>query len=118
VAVTETAGAGHGATRTEEEEDMNKYKTSAYSDRIEVVEFVSETAKTCVIVFNWNKQRHERKVVKMSDTDQYHDTWAAAHAYLLARAETKVLAAAEAVNDAQVALKVIDAMKPPKGAKT
>jgi hypothetical protein len=96
---------------------MNKYKTSAHSDRIEAVEFVSETAKTCVIVFDWNKQRHERKVVKMGDTDQYHDTWAAAHAHLLARAEAKVLATAEAANAAQVALQKIIDMTRPKGDK-
>jgi hypothetical protein len=96
---------------------MNKYKTSAYSDRIETVEFVSETAKTCVIVFDWNKQRHKRKVVKMSDTDQYHDTWDNAYNHLRTRGIAKLDAARSAVNDAQQALKKIEALLRPKGDK-
>lgn len=90
---------------------MTKYKTG-YSRAIEAVEVIRETEQSVVVLSSWGskKERMERKV---NDYHRYHDTWGAAHAFLLERARNKVAYAQDELERAARALAEIEAMKEP-----
>ncbi len=65
---------------------MKKYKTTSWSDNIEEVEIIRETDKS---VFNMGWRGEERSA-KSSEYCIYHNTWSAAHGYLVGRTQTKI----------------------------
>ena len=89
---------------------MVKWKTCRYRNaEIERVECVRETEKAVwVLEYPWTfdggrgtKPPTERRRMKQGDGDNYHDTWDAAHAFLMARAETELDSARSRLAQAQ-----------------
>lgn len=90
---------------------ITKYKTLSYSRKIEPVEVTRETEQSVFLVHCSGDS--ERREAKISDYAQYHDSWADAHAYLLKRAEGKVLGCRAALESANGELGNIKDMKQP-----
>ena len=89
---------------------MNKYKTGARYPKpeISVVEAIRETDQ-CVWVKGYG-QKLERRESKRSEWTIYHDTWEAAHAFLLAKAEMEIERSKNAVERALANLATIRSM--------
>ena len=93
-----------------------KFRTTGTAGSIDPVELLRETA---AFVYVANKSniagaKAERREAKVSSYDRYHDTWAAAHRYLLAKAEGEVRAARTELARVSGYLGNIKGMKPPK----
>lgn len=72
-----------------------KFKTEYDADSIHRVEVVRETKVSVFLARNTNRRsdKAERREAKFGTFDQYHDTWEAAHAYLMEKATEKVVEA-------------------------
>ncbi len=68
---------------------MKKYQTSHWNIEIKEVEVVRETDNFIILSWQYGIKK-ERREAKHSEYHLYHDTWEAAHAYLLHRAEERV----------------------------
>ena len=93
-----------------------KFKTGYSADKIEQVEVLRETA-ACVFLVPLGFQKNgktERREAKQGDYAQYHDTWVAARAYLLCKAESKVKEVRRQLDIANGQLGNIKGMKPRK----
>jgi hypothetical protein len=98
-----------------------KFRTKRYSPAsIEAVEAEKETKK-CVWIKGWTfdggpgtgaLKRHE----KVGAYENYFDSWAQAHAYLVERAEDALTDARRSLQEAQGHLGNVKGMKPPKDA--
>ena len=100
---------------------MVKWKTSRWRDaHIERVECTRETEKAVwVLEYPWtldgkpNKPPTERRRMKESDSDRFHDTWEAAHDFLLERAELHLESCRDALRRAQGAHGNVKGMRKP-----
>ena len=99
---------------------LTKWKTSRYYHaKIERVECTRETDKAVwVLEHPWTlegltKTPIERRRAKQSDSDNYHDTWEDAHAYLLKMAEYSLARARVRLADAQGALGNVKGLRKP-----
>jgi hypothetical protein len=98
-----------------------KWKTSRWRDaNIERVECARETEKAVwVLEYPWtldgnhNKPPTERRRMKESDSDQFHDTWEAAHAFLLERAERHLKSCLDELRMAQGTHGKVNGMRKP-----
>lgn len=97
---------------------ITKYKTKWSKNSIERVEVLRETeAFVYVSTDGWTKSgKGERRQAKLGEFAQYHNTWADAHAYLMADAENSVTHARSRLEQAKGHLGNIKGMKPPKEA--
>ena len=96
---------------------ITKFRTSYSANNIEQVQVIRETA-ACVYVKSegWQKGgKSERREAKHGEFAQYHDTWQAAHEYLVQKAEAKVASARLQLERLSGALGNIKGMKPKKG---
>ncbi|HBI70693.1 MAG TPA: hypothetical protein DDZ22_17315 [Massilia sp.] len=94
-----------------------KFRTGYSANKVERVQVIRETA-ACVYVKSegWQKGgKSERREAKHGEFAQYHDTWLAAHAYLVEKAEAKVAAARKELERANGELGNIKGMKPKEG---
>lgn len=67
---------------------MTKWKTSRWHPtKIERVECTRETDKCVWVLEDWFGKTRESRHAKESGSEVFHDTWEAAHAWLLERAE-------------------------------
>lgn len=89
-----------------------KFRTDYNANRIDVVEVLRETNAS--VFFLGSHGRTECREAKMSDWKQYHDTWADAHAYLMAKAQSCVDRARRALELANGHLGNVKGMKPPR----
>lgn len=85
---------------------MIKYRTRF--NEINAIEVFRETDKQVVILVG----KTERRENKFSDWSSWHDTWEAAHAFLIAKAEEKVDSLRLQLEQAKVTLGQIKGMKP------
>jgi hypothetical protein len=80
-----------------------KFKTSRWTWRndslITLVECARETESSVFI--SEPKYNRVRREAKVSDNHQYHDTWAAARSYLVAKETTAVTDAEDRLKEAQ-----------------
>jgi hypothetical protein len=88
---------------------ITKYKTNYSKNRIEAVTVERETDTSVWI--------GTRRVAKMSTYDAYHDSWSAAHTFLLANAERGIDIARQDLEMANGKLGNIKGMKVPQGDK-
>lgn len=91
---------------------MKKFMTRTYINEIHSVDVVRETAMFVIRLV----RGRERRDAKTSDCDQYHDSWDAAHAFLLARADRRLNAARRALQLAQSEYGNVKGMKKPEDA--
>lgn len=99
-----------------------KWKTLKWNEnKIERVECVRETDKQVVILeYPWGnnkKQPQERRHLKESGYEQFHDSWEEAHAYLMKQAEEKLLSARRSLQRAQDELGNVKGMRKPPETK-
>jgi hypothetical protein len=94
---------------------MKMYLTrSLGSTAIEVVECERVNDKSVWVVFQWAGRRAVQRRSRAATYEEYHDSWKAAHAFLLDRARREH---AHAITLAQAALRrfeEVEAMKPPE----
>ena len=89
-----------------------KWRTGGWgSEDIQRVECVRETEKC---IFICDSRGRERKSMKHSDYEQYHDSWQAAKDYLLAGARRQVEACKTRLHDARTQLGMIESLKEPE----
>jgi hypothetical protein len=93
-----------------------KFRTGYGADRIERVEVLRETSACVYLPRNATRgnPKGEQREAKLSEFAQYHDTWNAAHAYLIRKAEGDVDMARGRLEVARGKLGNIKGMKPPK----
>lgn len=77
---------------------------------IERVEYARETEKC---VYTTGSSGRERKSLKHSDWEQYHDTWADARTYLLDKARCEVEAYEAQLHKSRSKLSQIESLKEP-----
>lgn len=87
------------------------YRTGGWSELIDRVE-VERSTDACVFVKSAHRKAGERQA-KRSEYYQYHETWAAAHAYLLDKAEKSLASALVRLQEAQGKLGNIKGIKEP-----
>jgi hypothetical protein len=106
------------AKEKNEAQPIIKFKTSAINSKIERVECLRETGQSVFLVSSGFMARKsgERRAAKHSEWEQYHDTWEAAHAYLLRQAQDEVDACRRRLEGANGRLGQIKGMKKPSGA--
>jgi hypothetical protein len=94
-----------------------KFKTGFTREPIERVEVLRETKASVYVPTNGfqPKGEKERREAKMTEYAQYHDTWEAAHEFLMVRAQAEVAKARRSLELANSKLGNIKGMKPPKG---
>ncbi len=93
-----------------------RYKTSRWDDRkIERLECTRETDKTLWVLETWTGKTKERQRRKDTSGEHYHETWEAAHKWLLESAEANVIAARRHLELAHAKLGNIKGMKKPEG---
>lgn len=93
---------------------ITKWKTGGHRHLIEKVEVVRETEKQVVLlVSRLYSAPIERKEKKESTNVQYHDTWEAAHAYLMDNAQRAVESARRSLECAKGTLGNIKGLKKP-----
>jgi hypothetical protein len=106
-----------------EQDVLIKWKTSRFYDtEIKRVECTRETEKAVwAQEYPWRidgrKVPVERRRMKQSEDDAYHDTWEAAHAFLLERATTALDNARSRLAQAQGTLGNVKGMRKPEEAK-
>jgi hypothetical protein len=98
---------------------MKRYRTIRSSIDIEEHEITRETGKSVWFMaksfcIGRESAPVERKAAKVSDWHRWHDTWEAAHAYLLQRAEEKLKGARRALQLAQSEHGNVVGMKKPQ----
>lgn len=91
---------------------IEKWKTSSWGIEIEPVTVLRETDQSVFLKGRWNSAK-ERREAKISDGHQYHDTWEAAHNYLLSREKGKVEDAHSRLRSAQGKYGTLKGMTPP-----
>ncbi len=67
---------------------MKRYQTTRWDIKIEEIEVLRETDN--FVIVPTEGRRKERREAKKSEFHLYHETWEAAHTYLLQRAEERV----------------------------
>lgn len=90
-----------------------KWQTGSYDTKIEPIECTRETAQIVWRLVGGLK-REERKQAKSSEWHQLHDSWDAAHAFLMERAEAKLANARTQLASAQGAYGNVKGMKKPE----
>jgi len=95
---------------------LKKFRTPYSANRIEEVMVIRETAAFVYVPNEYatGEKKPERREAKSGEFAQYHDTWAAAHAYLIDRAQEKVRAARRQLELANAVLGNVKGLKPPK----
>lgn len=95
-----------------------RYKTSRWADnKIERLECTRETDKTLWVLERWmDTAPVERQRRKDTSGEHYHETWEAAHKWLLESAEAAVIAARRNLEVANSKLGNIKGMKKPEDA--
>lgn len=90
-----------------------KWRTGGWAkEKIERVECLHETERTVIVAERWRSAK-QRKALKYSDSEQYHDTWADAKAYLVTCARREVDAYKERLHSARSRLGQIESLKEP-----
>ena len=98
---------------TEATATITKYKTVGWRLAIEVVECVRETAQSVwVRRKSWGGEVESREA-KSCDGHQYHDTWEAAHAFLMERETANVESLRMQLEQAKGRLGTVKGMKCP-----
>lgn len=92
-----------------------KYETSKFG-RVPIlrVECERETEQSVFVINPKYPNIKPSRQAKISSYSQYHDTWADAHAHLLAMAEASVAACRRSLELANAKLGNIKGMKPPE----
>lgn len=95
---------------------LQKFKTDYSGKKIEPVLVIRETAAFVYVPnpYATRDEKPERREAKSGEFGQYHDTWDAAHAYLMDKAKGKVEAARRRLELANAELGNIKGLKPPK----
>ena len=93
---------------------MKKYRIGGYYVRIEEIEILRET-ESSVFIATTHSRKKEQREAKVSSYHQYHDTWEAAHKYLLEKASVRVASASRRLDYETATLKTIKAMRPEGG---
>ena len=93
---------------------MNMFKTGGFSKNvIESVEVVKCTPKKVYFnVMDWNNKPSLRSELKVAEYHQWHDSWDAAHAYLIKEANGRLESAKRQVDICRSRLQTIQALKP------
>lgn len=93
---------------------ITKYAIAGRYKRAEItaVEIVRETAQ-CVFLPTTRLRKTEQKEAKRSEWREYYDTWAEAHAALMADAQNKLANARRALAYSQSYAGNVKGMKPP-----
>lgn len=96
---------------------MKKYKTEIYANTITEIDVTKETAKSVWVMEEFWRMSggpliQERKHPKEGSTN-YHDTWDAAHQFLMRRATEKLADARRELQLAQSEFGNVKGMKPP-----
>ena len=94
---------------------MKRYHTTRWSIEIEEIEVLRET--NSFMILSQEGRRKERREAKKTDYHLYHETWKAAHTYLLQRAEGRVDQGRNDLERWINDLKIIENMQVPKGGK-
>ena len=94
---------------------MIKYRTSGWSWRIEQVEVQRETDKSVWVEFknDYTGKTSVSRSDKNCAQQQFHDTWEAAHAYLLDKAERAAQSARVSLEHANGRLGNVKGMQKP-----
>ena len=96
---------------------MKRYVTGGWRGLIEEREITRETDKMVFFMESrGTRGQVESRSMKDSGREKWHETWEAAHAYLMERAEQNVLAARRALQQAQDKLGNVKGMKKPQEA--
>ncbi len=66
---------------------MKKYKTTSWSDNIEEVEIIRETDNS---VFRVEYEGREKRSLKTTSYNIYHNTWSAAHGHLVDKTQKEI----------------------------
>ena len=90
---------------------MKRYQTTRWSTEIEEIEIIRETDD--FVILPCEGRRKERREAKKSDYHLYHETWDAAHIYLLQRAKDRIAQLQWALEARMNDLKIIENMQPP-----
>lgn len=94
------------------------FKTGGWKEKIQPVEVVKTTEKFVTIReerFSFGpKKFDERRCAKEGSYDRYFPTWEEAHAYLLNKAEAKLVSARRSLELAQGELGNVKGMKKPE----
>jgi len=96
------------------------FRTYSHTNKIEAVVVEKCTATSVWVVDKygggWSKGNSGKvsRAARESDYMQYHESWDDAKAYLLKRAESRVVAARRALETANADFGNIKGMKPPK----
>ena len=87
---------------------MKKYRTTHYNDaKIDEVEILRETDSS-VFTATTRGRKKEQREAKVSGYHQYHDTWEAAHKYLLEMAQNELKRCEQRLDYAKKILKTIE----------
>ncbi len=92
---------------------MKKYRTRSDDIKIKKVEILRETESSIFIATTYGKKKEQREA-KCSSYSQYHDTWEAAHEYLLKKGQEWIANARQRLDEEIETLQQIEAMKPEK----
>ena len=93
---------------------MIKYRTG-FAGQIEEIEIIRETAESVFRAsFYMRGNPTERELAKRSKHENYHDTWADAHQFLIDRATAKVASARRRLEFTNCELGNIKGMKAPE----
>lgn len=94
-----------------------KWKTgSQWDNNIKRVECLRETEHFIIPRFDWGDKpnTHNRKEAKSDSYARHHDSWQAAHQYLLNRAGNKIDRLQKELAEAMKELEQIESMKAPE----
>lgn len=91
---------------------MKRYKTTRWYIEIEEIEVIRETDNFIIFADeNRYNRKKEQRAAKRSEFHLYHETWEAAHAYLLERAKNRIDQSQSELNKFIGELKIIESMK-------
>lgn len=88
---------------------MKKYQTGHYDIDIKEIEVIRETEAFIILPEQYGR-RKERRESKKSNYHLYHDTWEAAHAYLLERTKDKIAQVQDLLEKEKKDLRIIENM--------
>ncbi len=92
---------------------MKRYQTNHWDIKIEEIDVIRET--DVFMILPQEGRRKERREAKESDYHLYHETWVAAHAYLLQRAKDRITSTKSEWERQINELKIIENMKEKNG---
>lgn len=96
---------------------LTKYRACAGNARIDVIEVIKESEQAIWLpmwqIDTMANTGPGRRTAKRSNYDNYFDTWAEAHAFLMQEAASRVLAARRELEEARSHEGNVKGMKPP-----